>query len=123
MFNPADFKLPEDSTVVLCNSAHPVLKYLSNPLAKIIPKTVRDNSSGENWDGVYYVATKQNDFVVTYRSTDHSIQLWRTDIANFKQRLMDNTYGYIRRDSVVMVPSDAKYIGNTILEEIEAYLF
>lgn len=114
MFDPANFRAPKwPESITLCNSVHPVASHVK----ALMLRPVR--SKEEQYKDLFYVATN-NDNVITYRRSDHSLQFHHLTFDEFKRRIV-NKEDLASEEEVWNVDDKAKYIGNTVLEMIQAY--
>jgi len=104
--------LSPQTSVKVCNSAHPLTKFLVGPsksgLAKKVPGT-----------RLYYVSVNYNGVpaVYTYREIDRTISRFEGDLSSFKKVVREGLLPS-KMSEVIDIPETDKYIGNSILEDL-----
>ena len=107
MFDPASFARGGRESIAVCNSAHPVAELLTSLLAKPVPGRV----------DLWYVRTKDDQTVVTYRPSDRTLSVYEMSFADFRKRVESQTLPAIE---VLEIPDTDKYIGNVIYRELSS---
>ena len=101
MFDPASFARGGRESIAVCNSAHPVAKLLTSLLAKPVPGRV----------DLWYVRTKDDQTVVTYRPSDRTLSVYEMSFADFRKLVESRSLPSV---DVLDVPETDKYIGNAV---------
>ena len=101
MFDPASFARGGRESIAVCNSAHPVAELLTSLLAKPVPGRV----------DLWYVRTKDDQTVVTYRPSDRTLSVYEMSFADFRKLVESRSLPSV---DVLDVPETDKYIGNAI---------
>ena len=102
MFDPASFarKVGRES-ITIGNSAHPVTEYVTGLLARPVPGR----------DDLWYIRTKDDQMVITYRKSDQTLSFYEMSFADFRKRVESQTLPSI---DVLDIPETDKYIGNVV---------
>ena len=101
MFDPASFARGGRESIAVCNSAHPVAELLTSLLAKPVPGRV----------DLWYVRTKDDQTVVTYRPSDRTLSVYEMSFADFRKLVESRSLPSV---DVLDVPETDKYIGNAV---------
>ena len=101
MFDPASFARGGRESIAVCNSVHPVAELLTSLLAKPVPGRV----------DLWYVRTKDDQTVVTYRPSDRTLSGYEMSFADFRKLVESRSLPSV---DVLDVPETDKYIGNAI---------
>ena len=101
MFDPASFARGGRESIAVCNSAHPVAELLTSLLAKPVPGRV----------DLWYVRTKDDRTVVTYRPSDRTLSVYEMSFADFRKLVESRSLPSV---DVLDVPETDKYIGNAV---------
>ena len=101
MFDPASFARGGRESIAVCNSVHPVAELLTSLLAKPVPGRV----------DLWYVRTKDDQTVVTYRPSDRTLSVYEMSFADFRKLVESRSLPSV---DVLDVPETDKYIGNAI---------
>ena len=101
MFDPASFARGGRESIAVCNSAHPVAELLTSLLAKPVPGRV----------DLWYVRTKDDQTVVTYRPSDRTLSVYEMSFADFRGLVESHSLPSV---DVLDIPETDKYIGNVV---------
>ena len=101
MFDPASFARGGRESIAVCNSAHPVAELLTSLLVKPVPGRV----------DLWYVRTKDDQTVVTYRPSDRTLSVYEMSFADFRKLVESRSLPSV---DVLDVPETDKYIGNAV---------
>ena len=106
MFDPASFALKVGrESIAIGNSAHPVTEYVTGLLARPVPGR----------EDLWYIRTKDDQTVITYRPSDRTLSFYEMSFADFRKLVESQTLPSI---DVLEVPDTDKYIGNVICREL-----
>ena len=92
-------------SIAIGNSAHPVAEYVTSMLARPVPGR----------DDLWYIRTKDDQTVITYRKSDRTLSFYEMSFADFRKLVESQTLPSI---DVLEVPDTDKYIGNVICREL-----
>ena len=101
MFDPASFARGGRESIAVCNSAHPVAELLTSLLAKPVPGRV----------DLWYIRTKDDQTVITYRKSDRTLSFYGMSFADFRRLVESRALPSV---DVLDIPETDKYIGNTV---------
>ena len=102
MFNPSSFaRKGGRESITIGNSVHPVLKYTAGLLARPVPGR----------EDLWYIRTKDDQTVITYRPSDRTLSLYEMSFADFRKLVESQTLPSI---DVLEIPETDKYIGNVV---------
>lgn len=104
------FTVRPETSVAVCNSVHPALQtHLLGALARKVPGR----------DDLYYSRTQQDDCVVTFRSSDRTVSVFKGSYEQFKAHMSGNAPGEFTE--AIDVPDKTKHIATVMVEEILAF--
>ena len=92
-------------SIAIGNSAHPVTEYVTGLLARPVPGR----------EDLWYIRTKDDQTVITYRKSDRTLSVYEMSFADFRKRVESQTLPAIE---VLEIPDTDKYIGNVIYREL-----
>ena len=101
MFDPSSFARGGRESIAVCNSAHPVAELLTSLLAKPVPGRV----------DLWYIRTKDDQTVITYRKSDRTLSFYGMSFADFRSMVESHSLPSV---DVLDIPETDKYIGNTV---------
>ena len=88
-------------SIAVCNSAHPVAELLTSLLAKPVPGR----------EDLWYIRTKDDQTVVTYRPSDRTLSFYEMSFADFRSMVESHSLPSV---DVLDIPETDKYIGNAV---------
>ena len=88
-------------SVAIGNSEHPVTEYVTSLLARPVPGR----------EDLWYVRTKDDRTVVTYRKSDRTLSFYEMSFADFRSMVESQSLPSV---DVLDIPETDKYIGNAI---------
>lgn len=88
-------------SIAIGNSAHPVAEYVTNMLARPVPGR----------EDLWYIRTKDDQTVITYRKSDRTLSFYEMSFADFRSMVESHSLPSV---DVLDIPETDKYIGNAI---------
>ena len=88
-------------SIAIGNSAHPVAEYVTGMLARPVPGR----------DDLWYIRTKDDQTVITYRKSDRTLSFYEMSFADFRKQVESHALPSV---DVLDIPETDKYIGNVI---------
>ena len=88
-------------SIAIGNSAHPVAEYVTGMLARPVPGR----------EDLWYIRTKDDQTVITYRKSDRTLSFYEMSFADFRGLVESRALPSV---DVLDIPETDKYIGNVI---------
>ena len=88
-------------SIAIGNSAHPVAEYVTSLLARPVPGR----------EDLWYIRTKDDQTVITYRKSDRTLSFYEMSFADFRRLVESRALPSV---DVLDIPETDKYIGNTV---------
>ena len=96
-------------SIAIGNSAHPVAEYATSMLARPVPGR----------DDLWYIRTKDDQTVITYRKSDRTLSFYEMSFADFRKKVESRSLPSVE---VLVIPETDKYIGNAVYRTLSGII-